>query len=158
MITCMMQGQDPYQLFCGTIGGYVMVYDVRFNVVSTAYKHSQKYPIKSIATFRPAEGKKYNRSTATSPMALVAAGGPAYELSLLNLETGNIEILMTVDEGNQGSDVQNMGGGLTSSVTLPSFYRESLIRDSFSWPEKSETNQSLFKRYLMQTKSLVSTQ
>jgi hypothetical protein len=40
MITSMSQGQDPYQLFCGTIGGYVMVYDLRFNVVSTAYKHS----------------------------------------------------------------------------------------------------------------------
>jgi hypothetical protein len=93
-------------------------------------------------------------------MALVAAGGPTYELSLLNLETGNIEILMAVDEGkgSQGSDAQANASGLASSVTLPSFYRESLIRDSFSWPEKSETNQSLFKRYLMQTKSLVSTQ
>ena len=94
----MGQGQDPYQLFCGTIGGYVMVYDLRFNVVSTAYKHSQKWPINSVATFRPAEGRMYNRSTATSPMALVAAGGANYELSLLNLETGNIEILMKVDE------------------------------------------------------------
>jgi len=40
----------------------------------------------------------YNRSTATSPMALVATGGAGYELSLLNLETGNVEILMTVDD------------------------------------------------------------
>ena len=137
-----------------------MVYDLRFNVVSTAYKHSQKYPINSVATFRPSEGKMYNRSTHTSPMVLVGAGGPTYELSLLNLETGNIEILMAVDEGksSQGSDVQANASGLASSVTLPSYHRESLIRDSFSWPEKSETNQSLFKRYLMQTKSLVSTQ
>ena len=168
MITCMAQGQDPYQLFCGTIGGYVMVYDVRFNVVSTAYKHSQKYPINSLAAFRP-DKAMYNRSTATSPMALVAAGGPDYELSLLNLETGNIEIRMTVDEGksSQGSDaaLPNFGEGSSagdklpaSSITLPTFCRESLIRDSFSWPEKSETNQSLFRRYLMQTKSLVSTQ
>ena len=162
MITCMAQGQDPYQLFCGTIGGYVMVYDVRFNVVSTAYKHSQKYPINSLAAFRP-EKLMYNRSTATSPMALVAAGGPVYELSLLNLETGNIEILMTVDEGksSQGSDHTSQpasGQAPASSITLPTFCRESLIRDSFSWPEKSETNQSLFRRYLMQTKSLVSTQ
>ena len=53
MITCMAQGQDPYQLLCGSIGGYVMVYDIRFNVVSTSFKHSQKYPINSIATFKP---------------------------------------------------------------------------------------------------------
>lgn len=49
----MSQGQDPYQILCGSIGGYVMVYDIRFNVVSTSYKHNQKYPINSIATFKP---------------------------------------------------------------------------------------------------------
>lgn len=31
-------------------------------------------------------------------MALVAAGGPTYELSLLNLDSGNIEILMSANE------------------------------------------------------------
>lgn len=46
----------------------------------------------------------------------------------------------------------------THTVTVPSFYRESLIRDCFNWPEKSETNQSLFRRYLMQTRSLVGSQ
>jgi len=40
LITCMTQGQDPYQLVCGTIGGYVMVYDIRFDMVSTTFKHS----------------------------------------------------------------------------------------------------------------------
>jgi hypothetical protein len=29
-------------------------------------------------------------------LALVSLGGPKYELSLLNLDTGDIEILMTV--------------------------------------------------------------
>ena len=93
----------------------------------------------------------YNRSTATSPMALVAAGGPTYELSLLNLETGSVEILMTVDDckSSPASDAQGGASIFASSLTQPSFYRESYIRDSFSWPEKSETNQSLFKRYLM---------
>lgn len=49
-------------------------------------------------------------------------------------------------------------GSLATGISLPSFYRESLIRDCFAWPEKSETNQSLYRRYLMQTKSLVSPQ
>jgi len=40
LITCMTQGQDPYQLICGSIGGYVMVYDIRYDMVSTTYKHS----------------------------------------------------------------------------------------------------------------------
>jgi hypothetical protein len=37
MLTCMTYGQDAYQLLCGTIGGYVMMYDVRYNIVSTVY-------------------------------------------------------------------------------------------------------------------------
>ena len=33
-------------------------------------------------------------------MALVSLGGPSFEVSLLNLDTGDIEIMMTVNEPN----------------------------------------------------------
>lgn len=36
-----------------------MVYDIRFNFVSTSFKHSQKYPISSLATFKPQERLVY---------------------------------------------------------------------------------------------------
>jgi hypothetical protein len=86
-------------------------------------------------------------------MALVSLGGPSFEVSLLNLDTGDIEIMMTVNEAiSQLSDNQNNQIG----ITPPSFYRDSLIRDNFSWPEKSENNQSIFKRLQMQTKSTIS--
>jgi len=88
-------------------------------------------------------------------MVLVASGAPSYELSLLNLETGNIEILMSVNEAI-GND-NNLGGPMQPSITISSFYRESLVRDSFNWPEKSETNSTLFRRYLMQSRSLINT-
>ena len=158
MITCLTQGQDPYQLFCGTIGGYVMVYDIRYNLLSTTFKHNQKYPINSVQCFKPPDLKNYNSSSARSPLVLVSAGGPTYEMSLLNLDTGKIEMLFSVDDSlGQGSKVDDQIG--THQVTnLPSFYRESLIRDNFGWPEKQETYQSQFKRYVMQTRSLVSTQ
>jgi hypothetical protein len=79
----MTHGQDPYQVFCGTIGGYVMVYDIRFNVVSTTYQHTDKYPITSIATYRDVDHVGI-------PTMIIAAGGPTFELSILNLETGNV--------------------------------------------------------------------
>jgi hypothetical protein len=60
--------------------------------------------------------------------------------------------MMTVNEANiQSSDNQNNQIG----IKPPSFYRDSLIRDSFSWPEKSENNQSFFKRLQMQTNSII---
>lgn len=124
MLTCVTQGQDPYQLICGSIGGYVMVYDIRFDTVSSSFKHSLKYPITSIASFKPsvsANGMQvYNRSAAKSPMALVATGGPQYELSLLNLETGDLEIMMSVNEAPQSdagsSDLHESGSDLPKPV------------------------------------------
>ena len=83
MVTCMAHGQDPYQIFCGTIGGYVMVYDVRFNIVSTTYQHSEKYPICSIATYRDTEN-------ITVPQLMIASGSSNFEISTLNLDTGNV--------------------------------------------------------------------
>lgn len=81
-----------------------MVYDIRYNTISSAYKHNHSYPINSLAVFKPLEQydydsqnsdyklkKFYNRSCHTSPMVMVAAGGPSFEMSLLNLETGQIE-------------------------------------------------------------------
>jgi len=124
-----------------------MVYDVRFDTLSTSFRHSMKYPIKSLATFKPKSSlMKFNRSDTASPMVVVAAGGPSYELSLLNLESGNIEYLISSD-GEQQS-------GASGNV-YPHYLRDSPIRDAFNWPEKFETNQQLFSRYIMQAKSLV---
>ena len=55
----MIAGQDPYQLLCGTVAGYVMIYDIRFNMVSTCYKHNSKYPINSLAIYKPSDEVEY---------------------------------------------------------------------------------------------------
>ena len=33
--TCMTIGQNPYHLYFGTLGGYLMIYDVRYNTISS---------------------------------------------------------------------------------------------------------------------------
>jgi hypothetical protein len=93
-------GQDPYQLYFGTLGGYVMIYDVRYNIMAANYKHITRAPINSLAAFHPARNilLSLNRSDPSSPMVLVAAGSTNFELSLLNLETGAVDVLMTVDD------------------------------------------------------------
>jgi hypothetical protein len=128
----------------GTVGGYALIYDLRYNLVSTAFRHSHKYPITSLAAFKPRPTQlNFNRSSSKiSPLALVSSGGPRYELSLVNLETGNIEYLMSSEEEGSLKGDEKM-----PEMTFPSFYRESLIRDPFNWPEKSETNRSLYRRY-----------
>ena len=39
-VTSMVLGSDPYQLTMGTLGGYVMVFDLRYSVVSSVFRHS----------------------------------------------------------------------------------------------------------------------
>ena len=83
-------------------------------------------------------------------MALVAAGGPVYELSMLNLDTGDIQYHISVNDDSQQRE------NISAGVTIPSFKRKSLIRDGYNWPEKNENNKSLYNRYLMQTRCLIS--
>ena len=77
---------------------------------------------------------------------MVATGSKSYELALTNLDNGYIEKLYTVRESDEIDE---------KFTDVPSFGRESVIRDQANFPEKTETNQSLYNRYLMQTKSLV---
>jgi hypothetical protein len=60
----------------GTMAGYVIVYDLRYNVVSSYYRHGSKAPINSIAAFAPARAAipGLQKVDAASPMALVATG------------------------------------------------------------------------------------
>jgi hypothetical protein len=83
-------------------------------------------PISSIATFHPSPYSQnliLNRSKSTSPLLLVSTGNASYELSLLNLETSGVEILMTIDDR---ASKESIVSGLPS---VPSFYRESVFND-----------------------------
>jgi hypothetical protein len=54
-------------------------------------------------------------------MVLVGAGTNNYELSLLNLSTYDVEILLTVD------DKKNKESVIASLPTVPSFYKEAFV-------------------------------
>ena len=75
-----------------------MMYDIRYNIVSTEYQHSDRYPINSISCFKP---KPVDKHSKLPPMALIAAGGPVYELSMLNLETGDVQSHISVNDDQQ---------------------------------------------------------
>jgi hypothetical protein len=141
----MTQGQNPYQLYFGTLGGYLMIYDVRYNLISSQLKHFMRAPISSISTFSPNPylgNLSLNRSDTSSPLLLVATGNSQYELSLVNLETASVEVLLTVDDR---ASKESLVSGLP---TVPSYYRESVFYDTSKSIRKNETNNSLFRRYL----------
>jgi hypothetical protein len=69
----MALGSSPYLLTVGTHGGYVMAYDVRYNLTSVVYKHTMNYPVLAMATLKP--------RGSTEEYALVSSGGPIFEMS-----------------------------------------------------------------------------
>lgn len=68
-VTTMVHGSDPYQLTMGTLGGYVMVYDIRYSCISALYHHNMHYPILAMATHKKGDEKQ-------TPLTLVSSGGP----------------------------------------------------------------------------------
>lgn len=129
-----------------------MIYDVRYQLLSAQFKHITRAPINSIATFHPQVYNNMNlnayRSDAYSPLVLVSTGNFNYEVSLVNLETSTVDVLLSVDDR---LNRENFSGGLP---TVPSFLRETVFQqsDNISFSSgglrKNETNDSLFRRYL----------
>jgi len=90
-----------------------------------------------VANFRPYPNSNLtlNKSDVTSPMLLVSTGSSNYELSLLNLETSSVEVLLTVD------DRQSKESFLNGLPTVPSFLKESVFFESeYQGFKKNETN------------------
>lgn len=126
-----------------------MIYDIRYNVIASYEKHFSRAPINSVAPFSPGRGNfNLNRVDYSSPLMLVSAGTSNYEVSLLNLATSDVEILLTVDDRKTKDNLTQL------LPSVPSYYRET---NSFyesselpsTFPKKrNETNSSLFRRYL----------
>ena len=69
-------------------------------------------------------------------MAVIGTGSANYELSLLNLDSAEVEIMFSVDAG-KGKDI----------VAPPVV--ASYIPESISFDGRNETNKSLFDKYLL---------
>jgi hypothetical protein len=75
-------------------------------------------------------------------MVLVSSGGSNFEVSLLNLYTSEVEVLLTVD------DKKNKDSIISSLPTVPSFYKETFVDLDNPFGKRNERNSSLFRRYL----------
>ena len=135
-VTTMCIGSDPYQLTMGTLGGYVMVYDIRYSVISAMYHHNMHYPILAMSTYK--KGDERN-----APLALVSAGGPQHELSSLNLESGLVETLFRCATPTSDRELSR-----SDCPVIPEFTRETNFRDNRFGTVRRETTLKQFSRQL----------
>ena len=127
-VTSMAIGADPYQLTMGTLGGYIMVYDIRYNVISSLYRHNMNYPVLALATYKANENQ-------VQPTALVSAGGPSHEVSQLNLDTGVVETLFRCS-----APVQDRELCRNDIPTIPEFIHETNFKDNKLGTLRRESN------------------
>ena len=111
----------------GTLGGYVMVYDIRYSIISSMYSHNMHYPIMAMSSYR-----KNDRSN--PPLVLVSAGGPQHELSALNLETGLVETLFRCATPTSDRELNK-----TDCPIVPEYIRETAFKDSKFGTVRRET-------------------
>ena len=120
----------------GTLGGHILVYDIRYSLVSAMFHHNMHYPIMAMATYRKGGDKN-------SPLALVSAGGPQHELSALNLENGLVETLFRCAMPTQDRELSK-----TDCPVIPEFVRETNFRDNRFGTVRRETTLKQFSRQL----------
>ena len=120
----------------GTLGGHILVYDIRYSLVSAMFHHNMHYPIMAMATYRKGGDKN-------SPLALVSAGGPQHELSALNLENGLVETLFRCAMQTQDRELSK-----TDCPVIPEFVRETNFRDNRFCTVRRETTLKQFSRQL----------
>jgi hypothetical protein len=135
-VTSMALGSDPYQLTMGTLGGYIMVFDIRYNCISALYHHNMHYPILAMATYKKGDDRN-------APLALVSAGGPLYELSSLNLESGLVETLFRCVTPTSDREL-----GKNDCPVIPEYIRETNFKDNKFSTVRRETNLKQFSRQL----------
>ena len=84
----MSLGQNTYQLTMGTIGGYVLVYDMRYSLVATQMKHSLDSPVLALSQIN------LRQNDNTDGECLLST---THALSPLNLETGTLKHLHSTE-------------------------------------------------------------
>lgn len=136
----MCVGQNTYQLTLGTLGGYVSVYDIRYSLVASQFRHHLNNPVLSLAQmFRPsrAVGSKtwYGQTQSQPGYALVSTGCSHYELSQINLENGKVECCIR-------------SGAPAEVPSVPEFIKESRYSDMYASTIRRDTNSKLFNRAL----------
>lgn len=123
----------------GTLGGYVLVYDVRYNLVASQFRHNLNNPVLALSqVYRPSHSK----GSPTPGYALVSSGFSNYELSQLNLETGKLERYFRSSETSENHLSQS------DLTTLPEYIKETRFTDMNIKTLRRDTNAGLFTRAL----------
>lgn len=90
--TCLCAGNDEYSYFMGTYGGYIGIYDIRFNIMSSLRKFSSGASILDICMHSPADtSSSFSDSPGNMPLVFTVPRTDTPRIDLFNLTKQNSE-------------------------------------------------------------------
>jgi WD40 repeat protein len=139
LVSCMCLGKEENSVFIGTLGGYIVLYDLRFNLTSNVYQHSKSAPIHCLTSFIPSKTKDskeqygFIKSDSHSPLVFIGAGSENPEITLFNMEKSEYEMKFTFLQ-KEAVDipylfVENPGTTNKSTLLLKKLRSKSTILD-----------------------------
>ena len=118
IISCLYKEYDSTDIILGTLGGYILNYDMRINSVSNCYKYCHNKPIIGISSFYSKHGFGYiNKYPNMKDYFLIWTGSEDHEITLWNKKNLNCDFLFKVNKSY--SDELK-----TLTIEIPSLLKE----------------------------------
>lgn len=99
IISCFSMGKDENNYLIGTQSGFIGIYDIRFNLISSMWKYTRGSPVSDLCAYLP---EKYSKATGgisiTNPMFFVASGCETPQVDLCSLDKE--QAVLTLAVGN----------------------------------------------------------
>ena len=98
IISCFYKSSN-IGLYIGTLGGYILNYDMRINSICSSYKYCSNKPIIGISTFNSRHGYGFpNKYPNMKKYLMIWTGADDHELGLWNQDNFNCDILFKVNK------------------------------------------------------------
>lgn len=102
MISCICNSIEDKCIYLGTLGGYIMKYDLRINSIVKNFRYSSNTPIISMSPYKPYKYAIYdlytmNKDPKFNKYLLINAGADDHEVGLWNVNSLNCDVLFKVN-------------------------------------------------------------
>ena len=144
IISCLYKKYDTTDIILGTLGGYILNYDMRINSVSNCYKYCHNKPIIGISSFYSKHDFGHlNKFPNMKDYFLIWTGSEDHEISLwnkenLNKENLNCDFLLKVNKSYSG-ELKPL------TIEIPSLLKEN---ENETLDEKIQNDNRLYDKIL----------
>ena len=139
IISCLYTKNNYNDLTLGTLGGYILNYDIRINSISNNYKYCHNKPIIGISSYISKHGFGHlNKYHSLQDYLMIWTGAEDHEISLWNKENLNCDYLFKVNK-TYSNEMKPL------TIEIPSLFKEN---ENESLTQKTQYDKVLYDKIL----------